>query len=258
MSLSFPSFEHTPLGNPPLKEVICQVRFEPILKITVDSPGDFQEAVRSRFPALSTEHSLHIAATVGQPQKVITTPPPVHRFEGYKQREGTFVSLAQNFFALSTTNYQGWAEFAEDLSFVAEAALSIYKIPYATRIGLRYVNMLDVHNTKSKNFYPDVLNVVRPELTAILQTEAIQEPTLITHLKVKHEASIFSFRYGVIQDEENKELLFSLDFDQYIEEKVELDSQTLVSIGDEFHDLIYNAFRWCIRNDKFVLFEPLG
>jgi hypothetical protein len=35
--LNFPSYEEVPLASPPLKEVVCQVRFPPILRIATDA-----------------------------------------------------------------------------------------------------------------------------------------------------------------------------------------------------------------------------
>lgn len=39
----------------PLLEVICQLRFPPILSINENTPAEFQEAVRDMFPQFSVQ-----------------------------------------------------------------------------------------------------------------------------------------------------------------------------------------------------------
>ena len=58
MALNFPQHPDIPLSAPPLAEVICQVRFPPILRIVREEPSDFQERVRDRFPLLEVEQGV--------------------------------------------------------------------------------------------------------------------------------------------------------------------------------------------------------
>ena len=51
----FPDTPRETYRHNPLKEVICQLRFPPILKITTASPAEFQEKIRSNFPLYSPE-----------------------------------------------------------------------------------------------------------------------------------------------------------------------------------------------------------
>lgn len=58
MALNFPHTPDVRLANSPLVEVVCQVRFPPILRINKEEPSDFQEAVRQRFPELAAEQGM--------------------------------------------------------------------------------------------------------------------------------------------------------------------------------------------------------
>ena len=102
MSVSFPVSEHTPLSNPPLTEVVCQVRFPVNLKLLKEPPADFQEIIADRFPAYSVERGLQINVSADLSQR--SNPgefPSVSRF--HNKEETQAVSLASDFYALSTT-----------------------------------------------------------------------------------------------------------------------------------------------------------
>lgn len=257
MPLRFPQAEHLPLSNPPLTEVVCQIRFPPILRIAEETPSKFQEMIRTRFPIFKTEHGLEIQFSPGQPIKPLGQRPPVHRF--LDKDEIRTVSLGFDFFAISTTHYESWQSFADDLYFIAEAVLTEYKVPFSTRIGLRYINALNVENTKTKTFDPDVLKILKTELTCLLTTEEIQSPRLaLTQIRARQDDDgEFSFRTGIVQQpEEDGELSFLLDFDRYYDEKLELDIDGLLERCERYHAEIYNAFRWSIVENKLQVFDP--
>jgi uncharacterized protein (TIGR04255 family) len=46
-----------------------------------------------------------------------------------------------------------------------------------------------------------------------------------------------------------------LDFDYYVEGNISLEN--LLELCQRYHDVIYNAFRWCIPDDRLVVFDPI-
>ena len=46
----FADYQRYQYARSPLVEVICQLRFPPILSINTEEPAQFQEAVRRDFP----------------------------------------------------------------------------------------------------------------------------------------------------------------------------------------------------------------
>ena len=255
MPLSFPQFEHVPLKKPPLQEVICQVRFPLILRIGQGAPAEFQDAIRERFPEFETEQALLIEAVPGEPLRPAGVKPPTHRF---RNSDGSrMVSLGVDFYALSTTRYESWQSFANDLNFITEAILSVYRVPYATRIGLRYINTLNTENTGYEAFDPEVLDMLRPELTNLLRSEVFQELDYgLADLRTKHGDGSFTFRSGIVRDRDSGQPSFLLDFDRYTEQQVSLSPVSLIERCDEYHALIYNAFRWCLLENELEVFNP--
>jgi uncharacterized protein (TIGR04255 family) len=249
--LCFPQQEDVRLQRAPLAEVVCQVRFPPVLRIANEQPVDFQERIRGRFPRLEAEQGVvvHMAPLGTEPPS--TEPRP--RIFRFKSRdEHTTISLALNFYALSTTSYTHWADFLDLLQLANQAACEIYDLPYAVRVGLRYINHLTLENTGTNNV-AELLELLRPELTALLRVDCWDEPVemlnqlLLTGENDERLTLRSGFRGG-------EEAIFLLDFDHYVEGNIPLEN--LLALCQRYHDVIYNAFRWCIQEEKLALFAP--
>lgn len=254
MPLNFPSTEHKQLGNPPLREVVCQVHFPVVLKIAEGIPADFQDRVRNRFPDYETEQALLVESIPGKAVRPAGIKPPVHRFRNLEASD--MVSLAVDNYSVSTNDYQSWNDLAANIQMATDAVLDVYQIQYAMRIGLRYINVFDEETTGLKNLVPDILSIFRPELTQLISMGVFDSPHQgMTHILSNYEDGVFSFRSGIIQNQETQNSVFVLDFDCYTEGRVELNTEHLLQLCDHYHATIYNAFRWSIKEDKLNLFK---
>lgn len=252
MALNFPHRPDVQLENAPLAEVICQVRFPPILRILREDPSELQERVRHRFPELQIEQGVAISfsAAAGGTPPAVETPPKLYRFGSADGH--TIVSLALDFFAVSSQAYSHWHDFAGDLALVADAVNEIYQPAYAARIGLRYVNRFTPAMVGGTSIEA-VFDLLRPELSALYRTDAWSEPgAFVTQLTLPDEGGELVIRsaYGRMPDEP----FFMLDFDYYEEGQLELDH--LVARCDRYHRTIYNAFRWSLRPASLEIFRP--
>lgn len=249
--IRFPQRDDVPLEHAPLAEVICQVRFPPVLRIANEQPVDFQERIRGQFPQLAVEQGMIVQmAPLGAEPPSAEPKPRIFRF---KSLDGNaVVSLALNFYALSTTSYTHWADFLDSLQLISQAAREIYNLPYAVRVGLRYVNHLTFENTDASNV-DELLEILRPELAVLLQNDCWDEPLeMINQLSLAGEDNErltlrSGFRGGT-------EPVFLLDLDYYTEGNIPLEN--LPTLCQRYHDVIYNAFRWCIQEEKLAVFVP--
>lgn len=123
--------------NNQLLEVICQLRFPDILKIEVNEPAEFQEAIRAEYPQYQKQaEQLPPRMENGRPIPQGT----VNNYRFISADGGWKISLMKNFIALSTNRYECWEEFAKRLDRVLAAFIPTYAPAYFTRIGLRYIN----------------------------------------------------------------------------------------------------------------------
>ena len=248
----FPQREDVRLERAPLAEVICQVRFPPILRIASEQPVAFQEWVREQFPQLEVEQDMVVRMAPLEATLPSVKPEP-HIFR-FKSPDGnTTVSLALNFYALSTTSYTHWKDFLELLQLVNEAAREVYNLPYAVRVGLRYINRLTFENTGASSVR-ELLAILRPELTVLLRGDCWDEPLQMLNqlLLTGGEDERLTLRSGFRGGDE---AVFLLDFDYYAEGNIALEN--LSALCQRYHDVIYNAFHWCIREEKLAVFAPI-
>lgn len=251
MAINFPQKPEVQLANPPLDEVVCQVRFPPILRISREEPIDFQEEIRHRFPQLQLEQGVQVEfpapGNANAPSAEFK--PRLHRF--ISADEQTAVSLTVNFYAVSTRNYTHWQAFATDLLLAHEAVQRVYQPAYATRIGLRYINRLTLANTQA----PDkeaLFNLLRPELSALLRGPVWQDANdMGCQLSFTDQTAQLHFRiaYEMVEGLPN----FLLDFDYFETDKLPLAG--LVDRCDHYHAIIYNAFRWSLLDDTLERFQ---
>lgn len=252
MALHFPERPEVRLQRPPLVEVLCQVRYPPILRISKEEPIDFQERIRHRFPELEIEQplKLNIPGLVGSGLVSAEAQPRLYRFKAPDDQ--TAAALAVDFYALSTNRYRHWKMFAEDLSLVHDAVMSVYRPAYGTRIGLRYVNRLDPTTTDLVSA-EQIFDLVRPELTALLRGSAWSEPSdFLSQLVLSDKAAKLTLRTAYGQEEGQPFLL--LDFDYFEEGRVELTD--LIQRCTRYHDAIYRAFRWSFVDESLEVFGP--
>ena len=253
MAINFPHKDEIPLSSPPLTEVVCQVRFPPILQIAQDLPGAFQEGIRRRFPQLEVEQGVEIVAPRllegGEP--LARTKPRVFRFKS--EDEQANVSLAVDFYALSYNQYRHWSDFAADLQLVQETMMDVYKPSYATRIGLRYINRFTLDNTGCTS-KAEFLALFRPELTALLRNDVGQQAAdMACRLSFQEEPAQLNVR---IAFQESDEMAFVLDFDYF--EKGKLPLAGLIERCNRYHEIIYDSFRWSLLDENLERFSPVN
>ncbi len=252
MTINFPHENEIPLASPPLTEVVCQVRFPPILQIAKDTPSEFQEKVRHRFPQLEWQQGVEVVlpALVEGEEPFARAKPKIYRFK--TEDEQANISLAVDFYALSCNLYRHWSDFATDLHLAHETMMQVYKPSYATRIGLRYINRLTLANTgcESKS---DLFALLKPELTAILKSEVGQNASdMACRLSFQEEPAQLNIQLAY---NESDEIAFILDFDYF--EKGKLPLEGLVERCNHYHQIIYDSFRWCLKDTSLQRFDPV-
>src|SRR5213592_535127 len=138
----FPESQRVIYEKSPLEEVICQLRFPPILRIDTEVPAEYQEKIRREFPLFAepqdTEASLGIPPEIARLLGGGEIPIRVGKSSQFLSADEQWkVTLTRDFMALSTRKYERWEQFKVHIEKPFDALVSHYQPAFFTRVGLR-------------------------------------------------------------------------------------------------------------------------
>ena len=120
-----------------LKQAVCELRFPTLMELG-DSrpPAAMVAALRKEYPhlELANQVTIGVGAATGSSN--------AHIFRSSKLN--WTVSLNQSSLSIETTAYPGYPQMRERILRVVDAAAKIIDSDFFTRIGLRYINVIDV------------------------------------------------------------------------------------------------------------------
>lgn len=251
MGIHLPEVKEIKLKYPPISEVICQVKFPPILKIGKELPVNFQDVIREIFPIMDIEQGMKIQVglTPVDEKPLIDAAPKIFRFKS--KDETQIVSLSIDFFAFSVKKYSGWKEFSEKLNFIRNVFFKEFHPSFVSRVGLRYINRFNMENTDSEDF-EEMLDLFKSELTCLIRSNIWTDPVeSLSQIVLSDKDKKLVFRYG--KRRENNNPIFILDFDCF--EEIQQDFSDISKKINAYHDLIYRAFRWCLEDESLQKFQ---
>lgn len=255
--MPFPTAPRVIYQNNPLIEVVCQLRFPPILKIDNELPALFQEAIRADYP-----NFMEVSGFTKQIEQKINPSDPNDIFDQLiKQnfiniKEYKFssadeiwkVTLSRTFIALSTSKYERWEEFRLKLEFLFKKFIEIYNPSYFSRIGLRYIDVIDREKLNLKGVsWKDLL---QDYVLGIISTE---EGKAIKAFECKYEIgladaeSVVAIRTSFAKTKDNNNLDDSYVIDSDFFNNNKINSTEVFNKLDFFHDRATRLIRWAIK-----------
>ena len=242
-----------------LFEVLFQVRFPDIMKISEEAPAEFQDIVRKEgYPELESEIPL---LPPGMPKELEEVVSAAKVFHFLSEDRDWKISLAKDYIAFTCNGvYTNYADFRARLEKVLETFAKIYQPSYFTRIGLRHKNVanrasLPHAKQEVEAFIPEH---IFPELTAIIakDIENLQKASLFNDRSMKanviHVLSDVSGRFR--KKEFTNEKSYIIDVDCFSESRIEGINDVLTKC-DIFKRLSWNIFQWSITDN---LREAMG
>ena len=244
----------------PLAEVICQLRFPEILKISAEAPVAFQEAIRDEYPQYVRRNDPPMPRPLlpGQPAPPKQEPVINHQFTS---ADGLWrVNLTSKFISLSCARYTRWEDFAKKLDKPLVAFIRTYHPAYFERVGLRYVNFFSRRDLQLEGTrYSELFS---PWCLGPLAFEEIQEPgvtrcSVDTDMAIRHgcRAKIHAgpgmVRKNGRPDSESK---FVFDQDLYMQGNIPVN--TCVGALQTLHIQADSIFRGAITDVTHDAMEP--
>lgn len=244
----------------PLIEVVCELRFPTILKISADAPVDFQERMRGKYPIYE---GPGVSNYPGDPENMAPGIEGVsfnvrigqtgHKFIDPNTESN--VSLNHGALSYSCPKYTRWETFSEEL-FEAEKFLrEIYSPAYYTRVGLRYKDLIlrsEIGLEKAE--WKDLF---RPELLGLVATDEFSGHVSSFNSTVRVEMSegaVLVLKHGVAKIRDTSEIGYLIDSDFFKEGRVEADE--LASILSGFNRASGEFFRWAIGRELHSALDP--
>lgn len=263
--MPFPEVERVIYQKNPLKQVIAQLRFPPILRIEADVPADFQDRVRSDFPRFNQKiesPTVEVPPELAErfPQELLLSMASAMKRTNYEfvSRDGSWkLNLTRNFLALTCSEYTRWEDFEAKIQGPLEAFVHIYSPDSYSRIGLRYIDVIQ----------RSVLGLddsIWPELLHGEMTGALNSPHLSTEIEAfrsRHQIRLadgeskVQIVAGLFDCPDGEEECFKIDSDFYN------DNETAVESATEKLDFLRlrgsRLFRWAITDQLHEAMEPV-
>lgn len=257
--MPFPDCARVIYAKNPLDEVICQLRFPPVLRIESELPARFQEAIRDAFPLYTEAQATSPVAEVPPqirkllPREFLQGGAKTHQFASEDKR--WILGLTRDAVALSTSNYERWDEFRERLAHPLEALLEQYQPAFFTRVGLRYQNV--INRTKLGLAGVPWTTLLQPHILGEFSSTHILEDEIdqaARQARLRLPCGHVLIRHGLGTATDTKELCFFIDGDFYVDTKTEPnDANTTL---DNFNSQAGRLFRWCIADRLHNAMEP--
>ena len=246
--------EEIPLPAAPLIAVLAQIRFPPIASIAKQEfIGPFQEQIRRSYPVLRQEREVNVLLT---PDGVNSAEDanPIWRFLDRPEDPEWKVSLSSSFVALDTRCYTSRTDFLGRLRRVLEALNSTIEPSTFDRIGVRYVDRVQLDETTD-----DLAGLVRTEVLGMSTVEPGEGADLVHSLSDAEfrlrDASLRG-RWGCLPASAQLDPLHGdpldtpcwiLDLDMYSGVMGEFNVERLTSTAEQYAERIYRFFRWAVR-----------
>lgn len=261
----FPESPRVIYGKNTLTEVICELRFPPILKIEASQPAEMQERVRSMYP-LFEEKRTSPPFPPGMPQPIQQMIAPemlgVSRttYEFGAADNSWKVGLNKESLSLSTTSYERWEDFRQRMENLWKSFCELYRPSYCSRLGLRYQNGIvkaELGIEKDRSWSA----LLRPEIIGELADHDIGKRVLqsVRESDIQlDDDGIVHLRHFLAErkapNSQTVEQAYVIDADYYYTGRTEVNDvwQRLDSLNRESGRL----FRWCITDTLHDAMEP--
>jgi uncharacterized protein (TIGR04255 family) len=257
----FPDYPRVVYKTNTLEEVLCQLKFPPILRIESELPTTFQDQISADYPDFQE----------GPISPQMNLPPALAnilagQLIGPGSREFHFVSsdglwkvvLNREFVALSAARYRKWEDFVDRLQKVLSALKMQYRLPiFLTRVGLRYRNLIrrsdfgGQQEPWSKLLAPHILGELSDPKVAPNVTGAARQ----TVISLDDRGGQVRLNHGLVVPAQGGEICYSIDIDLFTEMKTEADNG--LDILKAFNRQAGRLFRWCITEHLHDALKPI-
>lgn len=258
----FPDVARVIYKSNPLDNVICQLRFPPILKIDSGVPYEFQDALRERYPLYKEKLEARLETIPGNvpqlPQEFVnqvSQSSMTKNHELISEDNIWHINLTRTFVAISTTKYERWEEFIDRFEFVISVFDSIYRPPFYTRLGLRYIDVINRTKLGLQNVAWNEL--LKPHFLGLISTPLgsyVKNCECNYEIDLEDDESTVRLSTSFVVENNTNEQCYLVDSDFYSLKRKS--PQEVLSKLNYLHTNASRLMRWIIEDRLHLAMEP--
>ena len=230
--------------------MLCQLRFPQLFRFDDEAGERVRERLVASYPLTEKQHQLVFQVTPENVQPVQGQEPVF--FLRTDDRAWT-VSVSSSSVALETTDYRRFDDFLTRWIDLFKAVSGSLDVGRQTRIGLRYVNQIELPEVS----LDDLRRVVREPLLGPIGHHPLTEHPIVSIQEARFDANSVRclVRHG-IQPMDNGRPCYLIDVDVYDEENRPLEANEHFDELRRFNQMAYDLFEWCVTEEQFNAFSP--
>lgn len=209
--------------HPAVKDVAFEIRFAPRFRIN-EQLWQFQDSIVNKYDSFSRENSLQADG------RII----PVHVFTN--NEASTLIKVSESNFVFAATQYITYELFKAEALKCVEEFCGIFNVATCQRVGLRYINHIELPEARPFNVLEHYVNVPLKLDSIDIQTVT----QLLSEFRMKYDTHQMTIRGALLQvPPPVSSYVYVLDLDCYAEMQNRIG---LESVIDTFHHAIQLQF----------------
>ncbi len=239
--------------NPPLIEAVCEFRLTPDTAWDLTIPGLLYENIKERFPRREQRliHELEITTGPEGIQQQVRTSERIFLFA---KDDRMFVQLGPRLVAINCLKpYPTWDGYKPEIKRVFESLNQIIEIRGLQRIGLRYINRIDIPGSSIKlEDYFEFYLFLGPRLPQAIASFIGGSEFIYANGRDRCRVQLMSAPPMVPQTSS-----FTLDIDYFLSQAKGVEVQRAITWVEEAHDYVEEVFEGCINDSLRKLFKEV-
>ncbi|KGS15481.1 TIGR04255 family protein [Pseudomonas coronafaciens] len=220
-----------------LQQAVCEFRFPTLMELGEQRPpAAFVRALRKDYPHLELTNELTLGPGSGNAGSS-----NVHIFRSTKLNWN--VSLKESAITIETTSYTGFDTLRERITKVVKAAEEIIDSDFFTRIGLRYINVIDSGDDP-------ITDWINPALTGAVTSNAFTGISdFAGRMQLKADDGGCTFQHGIrlaqIKEGDQPKPEYLIDIDIF---RTEISTQDVADAIEVMHQQAFDLFDWSLTD----------
>ncbi|MFO7917639.1 MAG: TIGR04255 family protein [Anaerolineae bacterium] len=237
--------------NPPLVEVVCEIRFISTESWDLAIPGLIYNQVEDFFPVRRSRRRIHSEARAtdrGLDQEFQFT----QLAQFLNERENAFIQVGPNLLSVNHLKpYPTWEKYKPLTQKGIKAYISVAEPEQIRRIGLRYINRIKIPKERINleeyfDFRPFVGSKLPQELSGFMIGIQSEYDNGQNNLRLQLKSS-------TADDPESTAYL--LDLDYFTSQPTNVSMEEVLMWIEKAHNRIQRAFEGCLTDKLRKLFE---